>query len=190
MQSLNDNFEKLRKRLNIGSGIRNVSNDPVFYLIFNPELMLEIKKLTNTWKSRLERDGYKVIVFSMKDAVHDIVQKSDLRSNFLEGDKADVFNFSDINESIKDLLLSKNGINHRLTELFLKQKGNKDVLVFITDLETLHPYLRVGAIEQNLQGKFSIPTIILYPGIREGNSLRFLGFYPPDGNYRSIHIGG
>jgi hypothetical protein len=33
-------------------------------------------------------------------------------------------------------------------------------------------------------------VLVLYPGKREGKtSLRFLGFYPPDPNYRSEHIG-
>ena len=61
----------------------------------------------------------------------------------------------------------------------------------VTDLEALHPYLRIGAIESQLQGKFSVPTIFLYPGVRTGKTrLKFLGFYPEDGNYRSVHVGG
>jgi len=61
----------------------------------------------------------------------------------------------------------------------------------VTDLEALHPYLRVGSIEQKLQGKFTVPTVFLYPGIRTGKAtLKFLGIYPEDGNYRSTHIGG
>jgi len=48
-----------------------------------------------------------------------------------------------------------------------------------------------GSLEQRLQGKFTVPTVILYPGKRAGRtSLRFLGIYPEDGNYRSVHIGG
>ena len=40
-------------------------------------------------------------------------------------------------------------------------------------------------------GKFHIPTVFLYPGTRTGKTrLRFLGFYPEDGNYRSVHVGG
>jgi hypothetical protein len=55
----------------------------------------------------------------------------------------------------------------------------------------LHPYLRIGAIEQRLQGKVTVPVVILYPGTRRGQTnLSFLGIYPEDGNYRSIHIGG
>jgi len=55
----------------------------------------------------------------------------------------------------------------------------------------LHPFLRIGAIESQLQGQFHVPTVFLYPGVRTGKTrLRFLGFYPEDGNYRSVHVGG
>jgi hypothetical protein len=64
-------------------------------------------------------------------------------------------------------------------------------MVFVTDLEALHPYLRIGAIESQLQGKCTVPTVFLYPGVRTGTThLKFLGFYPEDGNYRSVHVGG
>ena len=54
----------------------------------------------------------------------------------------------------------------------------------------LYP-IRIGAIESQLQGKFHVPTIFLYPGVRTGKTrLKFLGFYPEDGNYRSVHVGG
>jgi len=36
-----------------------------------------------------------------------------------------------------------------------------------------------------------VPTVFFYPGIRTGKTrLKFLGFYPDDGNYRSVHVGG
>ena len=63
-------------------------------------------------------------------------------------------------------------------------------LLLITDLEALHPYLRMNTIEAKLQGKIRCPVVVLYPGKREGKtSLRFLEFYPADPNYRSEHIG-
>ena len=66
-----------------------------------------------------------------------------------------------------------------------------NALLLVTDLEALHPYLRIGTIEGQLSGKFCVPTVFLYPGVRTGKTkLRFLGFYPEDGNYRSVHVGG
>ena len=64
-------------------------------------------------------------------------------------------------------------------------------IMLVTDLEALHPYMRIGVIENHLYEKFTIPTVFFYPGVRTGKSrLKFLGFYPEDGNYRSVHIGG
>lgn len=72
-----------------------------------------------------------------------------------------------------------------------RMEGQHNALLLVTDLEALHPFLRIGAIESQLQGKFHVPTIFLYPGVRTGKTrLKFLGFYPEDGNYRSVHVGG
>jgi hypothetical protein len=77
-------------------------------------------------------------------------------------------------------------------ERFLDQfAGEKNALILITDLESLHPYLRSRTLESELQGKFHAPTVFLYPGTRTGKTgLKFLGFYKEDGDYRSVHIGG
>jgi hypothetical protein len=152
--------------------------------------MLTVKRKIKTWQAGLEKDGFKVNIFSMAKTIHEILQDSDFRQDWLEGEKDAPMAFSDINESLKDVILSPAGILLKIKQYLETFAGQKDIIVFITDLEALHPYLRVGTIEQNLQGQFTVPTVIFYPGVREGNSLRFLGVYPPDGNYRSIHIGG
>jgi len=87
----------------------------------------------------------------------------------------------------------KNGqaLQDKLENLLQSLEERKDAIVLVTDLEALHPYLRIGAVESQLQGKFTVPTVFLYPGVRVGKtSLKFLGFYPDDGNYRSVHVGG
>lgn len=72
-----------------------------------------------------------------------------------------------------------------------KFEGQENTILLVIDIEALHPYMRIGAIESQLQGKFTVTTIFLYPGERTGKTrLKFLGFYPEDGNYRSVHVGG
>ena len=90
-----------------------------------------------------------------------------------------------------DILTSDNGILKRLEDALAPLEGQQNALLLVTDLEALHPFLRIGVIESQLQGKFHVPTIFLYPGVRTGKTrLKFLGFYPEDGNYRSVHVGG
>ena len=68
-------------------------------------------------------------------------------------------------------------------------KTHKSVLL-LTDVEMLHPLVRVSAFEQVMQGKFKVPTVIFYPGRRGtvGDNPSFLGIYSSDGNYRSTHV--
>ena len=95
------------------------------------------------------------------------------------------------NKALADVLTNNNALLNRLEVALQPLEGKKNALLLVTDLEALHPFLRIGALESQLQGKFYVPTIFLYPGVRTGKTrLRFLGFYPEDGNYRSVHVGG
>jgi hypothetical protein len=95
------------------------------------------------------------------------------------------------NKALADILTADNGLLKRLEDALQPLEGQQNALLLVTDLEALHPFMRIGAIESQLQGKFHVPTIFLYPGVRTGKTrLKFLGFYPEDGNYRSVHVGG
>lgn len=190
MQSVNESFEELRQRLKQGIGIRNVSDDPVFYLIFPPEKMLEVKQRMKTWKAKLSKDGWKVEFLSMIAVIHSIFKENDFRGIWLEAEQDAPLEFKEINDTLKDALFAGDALNNKIKDRLNQLRDKQKCILFITDIEALHPYLRVGIIEQKLAGCFTVPTVIFYPGIREGNSLRFLGIYPPDGNYRSVHIGG
>jgi len=191
MPSLQENFDELRQRLRHGQGLNSASDDPVFYLVFRPEEMLEVKRLLHSWQAKLRLEGWNVQLFSMADAVHKILRENDLREIWLESEKDAPCDFEPINKTLADALTSRDALKNMLEEkLASLTSANKDLLI-ITDLEALHPYVRVGSLEQRLQGKFKVPTVILYPGLRSGRTaLRFLGIYPDDGNYRSTHIGG
>jgi len=184
-------FEELRQRLRLGHSLNQASDDPVYYLIFRPEEMLEVKRRLKSWQVKLSQDNYKVHLFSMAAAIREILGSHDLRDIWLESERDAPFYFEAINKTLTDALTSHDALKTRLeAKLASLSPANRDLLI-ITDTEALHPYIRVGSLEQRLQGKFRVPTIILYPGIRSGRTtLRFLGIYPEDGNYRSTHIGG
>jgi len=191
MQSLQQSFDELRQRIRQGRRLSQTGDDPVFYLVFQPEQMLEVKKKLKTWTAKLKLDGWDVHIFSMADAIHDIFQNHDLRDIWLEAEADDPLDFESINTTLAEALTADDSLKIKLQKKLESLYDNTEGLLFITDLEALHPYLRVGSLEQRLQGKFTVPTVILYPGKRAGRtSLRFLGIYPEDGNYRSLHIGG
>ncbi len=191
MASLDQSFDELRLQLKQGRGLSHMGNDPVFYLIFRPEEMLEVKRLLKPWRAKLKMEGWDVQVFSMADAIHEILKNHDLRDIWLESERDDPLDFEVINKTISDALVGRNNLSEKLLEKLESLAIDQNVLLLVTDLEAIHPYLRIGSIEQQLQGKFKVPTIILYPGLRTGRTtLKFLGIYPEDGSYRSTHIGG
>jgi hypothetical protein len=109
----------------------------------------------------------------------------------VEQDKTSPLDWPRTNKALADILTADNALLKRLESALEQLENHKNALLLVTDLEALHPFLRIGAIESQLQGKFHVPTVFLYPGVRTGKTrLKFLGFYPEDGNYRSVHVGG
>lgn len=191
MQSLQESFEELRRRLKEKKGINYASDDPVYYLVFSPEEMLAVKRHLKQFKAKLALDGWHVHVFSMAEAVQSVLSNSDFRDIWLESEADDPFDFDSINRTIEEALMQGDALKLMLESELQALSSEDNAILLISDVEALHPYLRVGSLEQRLQGKFSVPTVIFYPGIRTGRTaLKFLGIYPEDGNYRSVHIGG
>lgn len=191
MASLQASFNELIERLHSGRSLSNTGDDPVFYLVFKPEEMLEAKRRLKEWIAKLTIDGWSVHTFSMADTVQELLCNHPLRDIWLESEKDDPLDFENINATLREALTEDDSLKNALKQKLDQLTGEPQALLLVTDLEALHPYLRVGTIEQKLQGQFPVPTVFLYPGVRAGKAtLRFLGIYPDDGNYRSIHIGG
>ena len=191
MASPDDDFDELRERIKVGRGVGSASFEPIYYLVFDPSKILDVKRRTPAWVSRLGLDGYKVQVFSIANAILEIFENDPRRQIWLAADHKAPLDFKRTNASLANALTSTNALQKRLDATLSSLDGNPQSIVMVTDIEALHPYLRIGAIEAQLQGRFSVPTIFLYPGVRAGSTkLKFLGFYPEDGNYRSVHVGG
>lgn len=194
MNSPKDTFDEVWHHLRQGRGLSNTGDDPIYYLVFHPSRILEVKRLMPEWKAKLQRNGWKLETFSMADAVLETFRNHEFRDIWIDSDanhSYDPESLAQIRETLSDALTADDRVKNLILEKLQALEGSENTILMITDLEALHPFLRVGVIEQKLSGKFTVPTVILYPGVRDGKtSLRFLEFYPSDGNYRSVHFGG
>ena len=191
MSSLKGDFNELLQRVRQGREFAHASFEPIYYLVFHPSQILDVKRQTPAWVAKLRNEGWEVTVFSIAEHVTDILAKAPLRKVWLAADARNPQDWAKTNQSLANALTTADGLQSRLEAVLTGLEGSQNAIVFVTDLEALHPYLRIGAIEAQLQGKFHVPTIFLYPGVRTGKTrLKFLGFYPEDGNYRSVHVGG
>jgi hypothetical protein len=190
MSSLRSDFDELLNRIRHGREFTHASFEPIYYLVFPPSQILEVKRTIPAWTSKLNNDGWKVIHFSIAHEISDILGNAPLREIWLAADRKSPLSWSKTNKSLQNAL--NNGVlQDRLESVLNRLRKEENAILLVIDLEALHPYMRIGAIESQLQGRFHVPTVFFYPGERTGKTrLKFLGFYPEDGNYRSVHVGG
>ena len=191
MSSLKADFNELFARVRQGREFAHASFEPIYYLVFPPAQILDVKRQTPAWVAKLRNEGWEVTVFSIAQHVAEIFDNAPMRELWLAADGKNPLDWDKTNKSLANALTRNALLQSRLEAALSGLEGRANAIVLVTDLEALHPYLRIGAIEAQLQGKFHVPTVFLYPGVRTGKTrLKFLGFYPEDGNYRSVHVGG
>jgi len=199
VQSLKDKFDELRYRLGRGRQMESTGTEPIFYLVFPVAQILEVKRQTKAWVAKLTNDGWSIVVLSMADAVESVLRQHKLRKYWLQSEaqilaqaqqRSTPIDFREINKTLTSALIEGKEFQEFIESALRSAESQPNGLLMMTDLEALHPYLRINTIESKLQGRIRGPVVVLYPGKREGKtSLRFLEFYPADPNYRSEHIG-
>lgn len=199
MHSLKNKFAELCLRIGEGRRLESTGSDPIFYLVFPVDRILDVKKRTVAWKAKLENQGWTVVTFSMAKAINSIFRGHKLRKTWLLGEKLALSKakgpipanaMNDINKTLTKVLIDGPELMAMLRAKMAEAAAEPNGLLLLTDLEALHPYMRINSIEARIQGEIRCPVIVFYPGRREGKtSLRFLEFYPANPNYRSEHIG-
>jgi hypothetical protein len=190
MSLIDNDFNELIDRIKVGREFHHASFEPIFYLIFPPKDIINVKRKMPAWKSRLTNDGWSVNVLSISETIHNLIDKAPLKTLWTKADKKLSYPWVKTNEALSNYLVNGKFQESLEDEIKKIKEQNKPILI-MTDLEGLHPYLRIGSFETQLRDSLEFPIIILYPGERTGKTrLKFLGFYPEDGNYRSVHVGG
>lgn len=194
MSLLKSNFDELVAKIKQGREFTHASFEPIYYLVFSPEEIVAVKRQKTAWLAKLKSEGWNVKEFSIAQQISVLLNKINpvVRKMWEAADKKDPLNFNKVTQSITNNLTKEGeGLKEVFESFLLEAEKDPNSLILVTDLEALHPYMRIGSIESGLQGKFNVPTVFLYPGVRTGKTrLKFLGFYPEDGNYRSLHVGG
>ena len=185
---LEADFEKLRQQLGDPDSLNPAHSDPIFYFVYPPSQVLTVRKLLPGWIARLKNEnGLQVETLSLSEVMWQLIDASGRWDDWLELEPE--FDLKEINEAIRDVLRSDNALVERVAERVSPPREN--TVLFITDVELLHPYFRSRVIENYLNNKVQIPAIFFYPGRRAGQyGLHFLDFYPEDSGYRSTLVGG
>ncbi|MEZ5044074.1 MAG: DUF1788 domain-containing protein [Saprospiraceae bacterium] len=158
----------------------------ICYLTFPIDQILEVKrKLNTTWISLAKNRGLEVELLSLHTVLQAFFAKDEYRIEAGEDAAEDLYEMKEVFASLGSNLDNQEIIDQAI--LAAQNKVGDNGILFITDLEALHPYTRFGPIEARIYNEIKVPIVVFYPGERSGSALKFLGFYPEDGNYRSDH---
>ena len=193
-RQLEEWFDELSRALRERSIFVTRGEDPVWFLVYPPGWSLEVYSLLPEWQAKLRHAGSAPRLYNVGTAVTGFIASHRARDLLVEHERTNPREPHEVARSVSEFLDRKDG-SHEVAEWLaaeIEAAGtHANGLLIVIGVELLHPYLQIGRIEQRLQGRFTVPTIVCYPGERTGTfGLRYLGFYPPDGNYRSRHVGG
>jgi hypothetical protein len=199
MHSLKDKFDEVCLRVRDGRRLESTGSAPIYYLVYPVKEILEVKRQTKAWIAKLENLGWNVVHFSFTETINSIFMNHRLRGTWLMSEKTLLAKskgeipsatMAQVNTTLAKALTEGPELLAMVRQKMEEASNQSNGLLLITDLEAIHPYLRINSIEAKIQDEVRCPVIVLYPGKREGKtSLKFLEFYPADPNYRSEHIG-
>lgn len=184
---LDEIFEELLAKLREPNALNPVGSDPIFYFVYPPSRMLDLKQRLSRWTAKVREAGFEVERVSLSDLLWKIVDESGRWDLWLEYEPE--HDVEQMNDAIRDVLQSDNRLIEEVSRRVTTAQGNK--IIFVTEAEMLHPFFRTRVIENWLHDRVKVPVVIFYPGRRSGQyGLHFLDFYPEDPNYRSTIVGG
>src|SRR5205823_6960173 len=97
------------------------------------------------WIAKLRNEGWEIKVFSIAETIADILGNAPLRHIWLIADRKAPLAWDKTNRSLANTL-AQGALQARLEAVLEALEGQVNAIVLVTDLETLHPYLRIGSI--------------------------------------------
>jgi len=193
MPSLSDNFDQLWQRLRYGRGLSHTGDDPVYYLVFHPSEMLEVKRRLRQWAAVLKKQDWTMEIFSMAEAIKEIFEANEFRDIWLASEEAKRFDaeaIQQVNKQLESALIDDAALKNRLDDR-LQSLATKKHRAFCERLGSTASLFTGRGARTTAPSAIHCSHRVPLPGIRDGKTtLKFLGIYPADGNYRSVHIGG
>ena len=154
MPSVDDDFDELVRKIEKGRDFTSASFEPVYYLVFDPAKIIEVKRKLAPWNTRLKQKNFEPHFFSIADAIAEIHSQFPLRKIWLNADEQSPLAWDKVNNSMRVALeknkSSESPLQEKLEEKLASLEGHPRSILIVTDLEALHPYLRIGAIESQL----------------------------------------
>src|SRR5688572_81701 len=114
MSSLKADFAELRERIRRGRDLGPASFEPIYYLVFPPAEILEVKRQTPAWIAKFRNEGWEVSVFSIAEEIDEILKNDPRKELWVAADRKAPQHWAKTNESIRNALETSGALQQRL----------------------------------------------------------------------------
>lgn len=111
MSSLKGDFNELLERVRQGREFAHASFEPIYYLVFHPSQILDVKRQTPAWVAKLRNEGWEVTVFSIAENIADILANAPMRKVWLVADSKNPLDWEKTNKSLANALTKTRNSN-------------------------------------------------------------------------------
>ena len=185
MERYEDKLDRALQYLKEPSRLSPTGYSPIAYLVYQPEDVMTIRNLADTFlPSKAEFYGLKAHFVSWGELIDQYVN----HHSYLEDWTDPCVNEADLYESIREEITNSEYIEKCILEIQDAHLSESGTLLVVRDVEMLHPFYMMGAIENHIYNRIRVPILVLYPGETQGRARSFLSIYNQDGNYRSINF--
>lgn len=183
---LTKNLEPRLHQKDTGRLISVYHDMPFAIFVYPPEDEFDVRKEAALLRTRLVQAGKRVTTISLAECMHAALEAEGLGPDELvEAERS-----SGLELAIETVfsILSKYQPLDRLVAERVPGDGTPDGdVVLLVRCGALYPLYRTFALLEQLKGQVSVPTILFYPGQKDGPAgLRFMGLMDAEHNYRPM----
>lgn len=187
MNRINNDFEQIFNQITTDKFLNMQSlggEIPFFIYAYDVEKSNTIENEISRLKRRVEENGFKVLQLDLYNIMIAILEERGLLSKILEKESSTPK--SKLFQTLQNTLDIETKVIPFIKKLV---DANHTSMVFIVNIGEVYPHIRSHSILNNLQAIIADrPTLMFFPGVYDGHSLRLFGKIKDDNYYRAFNI--
>ncbi len=161
---------------------------PFGILCYPPEEEFAVRSEVNNLATRLENQGKTCTMVSIARLLFEVILAAAPLEKWEEAERTS--GLDDVLKTLPGILQEDDGLVSLVLQEAESLAPDTGVL-FLQHTGALFPFFRTSSLLARLEGKLTVPTILLYPGQRKGRyGLRFMGKGEAEHAYRAAIYGG
>lgn len=165
-------------------GISAYHDMPYAMFQYRAEDELAVRQETALLRTRLEQAGKRVTSISLADCMREALEAEGLGTEALADAETSVGLDATV-ETIHQILAEYQPLDELVAARIPEDADPLRDIVFLVRAGALFPIYRTSSLLEQLKGKVTVPSVLFYPGNRDGAAgLRFMGVLDAEHNYR------